>query len=394
MTTGSGPPTPPPVHHGSKDLPEDRLVLPDVEDDSDQSDISDPEDVLNNDPIDIYNMVTYPDITQTSMFPCGIPSFLDESLPFNPASLHITSDMCNANYLNTVELEIVDSNVNLNRLIQRRRIYTRQQKILKTNSDKILSDFRCTKKNHPKFAKYYTKKEQDLAELITSNRFDINRVRQQLRRQHLLRNSIRLGIQYRIEFPLTSFLVFLSEFGPLLQKYNTPLSKPFPTPRKRQKRQNEITNHIVSHEPLLNETFFSIDNDTFTLPIKHASTIDELVTLQNFESKLIIIPNNHFSAEFQTQKEFLLDMFIMFKSTILGYFKYQQEVTNCVDQFMMYYKVLDQNSLDTVKKLHSINEMRTTLRELMLNDLRWYYQAKKSLNLVQTKAYTEINKLL
>ncbi len=115
-----------------------------------------------------------------------------------------------------------------------------------------------------------------------------------------------------------------------------------------------------------------IDNDTFTLPIKHASTIDEFVTLQNFESKLIIIPNNNFSAKFQTQKEFLLDMFIMFKSTILGYFKYQQEVTNCVDQFMMYYKVLDQHSLDTVKKLKSINEMRTTLRELMLGDLKWY----------------------
>jgi hypothetical protein len=57
-------------------------------------------------------------------------------------------------------------------------------------------------------------------------------------------------------------------------------------------------------------------------------------------------------------------MFIIFKSTILGYFKYQQEVTNCVDQFMMFYKVLDQNSLDTVKKMKSINEMRTTFREL------------------------------
>jgi hypothetical protein len=187
LTKGSGPPTPPPFRHGSKALPEDRLVLPAVEDDSDLSDISDPEDVLNNDLIDIYNMVNYPDITQSSMFPCGIPAFLDKSLPFNPASLHITSDMCNANYLNTVELEIVDSNVNLNRLIQRRRIYSRQQKILKTNSDKILSDFRCTKKNHPKFSRYYTKKEQDLAELITSNRFDINRVRQQL--SHSLENQ-------------------------------------------------------------------------------------------------------------------------------------------------------------------------------------------------------------
>ena len=76
-------------------------------------------------------------------------------------------------------------------------------------------------------------------------------------------------------------------------------------------------------------------------------------------------------------------MFIMFKSTILGYFKYQQEVTNCVDEFMMFYKVLDQNSLDTVKKMKSINEMRTTFRELMLNDLKWYYQAKKSLNIVR-----------
>ena len=130
MTKGSGPPTPPPFHHGSKDLPDDRLVLPDVEDDSDLSDISVPEDLLNNDPIDIYNMVNYLDITQSSMFPCGIPAFLDESLPFNPASLHITSDMCTANYLNTVELEILDANVNLNRLIQRHRIYSRQQNIL------------------------------------------------------------------------------------------------------------------------------------------------------------------------------------------------------------------------------------------------------------------------
>jgi hypothetical protein len=105
-------------------------MLLDVEDDSDLSDISAPEDLLNNDPIDIYNMVNYPDITQSSMFPCGIPAFLDESLPFNPASLHITSDMCTANYLNTVELEILDANVNLNRLIQRRHIYSRQQKIL------------------------------------------------------------------------------------------------------------------------------------------------------------------------------------------------------------------------------------------------------------------------
>jgi hypothetical protein len=150
------------------------------------------------------------------MFPCGIPAFLDESLPFNPASLHITSDMCTANYLNTVELEILDENVNLNRLIQRRRIYSRQQKILKTNSDKILSDFRCTKKNHPRLSRFYTKKEHDLAELITSNRFDINRVRQQLRCQHILRNLIRLGIQYRIKFPLTSYIILLSEFGPLL----------------------------------------------------------------------------------------------------------------------------------------------------------------------------------
>ncbi len=121
-------------------------MLPDVQDDSDLSDISVPEDLLNNDPIDIYNMVIYPVIMQSSMFPCGIPAFLDESLPFNPASLNITSDMCTANYLNTVELEILDENVNLNRLIQRRRIYSRQQKILKTNNDKILSDFRCTKK--------------------------------------------------------------------------------------------------------------------------------------------------------------------------------------------------------------------------------------------------------
>ena len=105
-------------------------MLPDVEDDSDLSDISALEDLLNNDPIDIYNMVIYPVIMQSSMFPCGIPAFLDESLPFNPASLHITSDMCTANYLNTVELEILDENVNLNRLIQRRRIYSRQQNIL------------------------------------------------------------------------------------------------------------------------------------------------------------------------------------------------------------------------------------------------------------------------
>ena len=216
--------------------------------------------------------------------------------------------------------------------------------------------------------------------------------------QELFRNhrsveiAIRVGFNYRTEFPARNFVVFVGQDGaPILQQTQLHYRPAFgytrpPTSDPRPRRSNVETNSLFSDQII---TPYTIQKDISQqkIPTFEITTIQEFFKLQmDPRTKIILFPFAYESVGFVQMKTNIQSVFYIFSNTLKGYYPHNNylEKINKMDQiFLDYYEKIQttNNDLSVIEtKKNSIFHVNIFIKKSMNVTLDWYYKPYLKMN--------------